>query len=65
MNSRALHCHKGTHHGLGRMLLQIICHAKLIIITFFKLQFHSHITKIQLYVSLKLGKVQLAVKLTT
>ena len=32
---------------------------------FFKLQFHSNITKIQLYVSLKLGNVQLTVRLTT
>ena len=37
----------------------------IMIITFFKLQFHSHITKIQLYVSPKLGNVQLAVRLTT
>ena len=32
---------------------------------FFKLQYHSHITKIQSYVSLNLGNVQLAVRLTT
>ena len=32
---------------------------------FCKLQYHSHITKIQSYVSLKLGNVQLAVRLTT
>ena len=31
---------------------------------FFKLQNHSHITKIQSYVSLKLGNGQLAVRLT-
>ena len=31
----------------------------------FKLQYHSHITIIQSYVSLKLGNVQLAVRLTT